>query len=823
MAASATTDPAQSGDLPPDVRAALQRIRDGSRDPADLDALRRALAAGQVQIVSGDRAVAVGASVNDAVIVTGDGNVITIIKGAASDLLAAAEYDRLTQRYLASVAERWSWLAPEETGSRIPLTDVYVMLEALPVPPPKPLSEPPDLPAELHERLEHAGLPPSAPQPPPRPVALAEALGAADHLVILGEPGAGKSTTLQFIGLCFARQVEGWAQQKLNLHENRVPLLIALRDLDPGQTIRDALEQAVFRALQDNKANLVAGQLIDHWRDANRLIILLDGLDEARDPGWVRRAIADLAASPLGRHARIVVASRRAGYVPLGASFRDYTLKPFDKPAEAEAFLAGWLNVLNKPGAAAKLLGQLSQQPALRRLLDNPLILRLCAEVYAASGEAEVSAPSGKIVRNRADLYEQYLHVLKRRAIKRRKLTEKACAKLWCVAEALAWHWHSGGANDEAATWRAVQQTGLATDECLVDKLLYDLRTPLGLIVRVDGRYAFAHQTMREYMVARRLRAAWKQDERRTRAFLRPRLHLPEWREPLALLVGGLPDDEAQRLLTWIMRARSPCERWLKRDLLLAAELVAESGKPVPEGMYPALLRAFRRWSPIRTSVVEVLGQLGNAQAVPTLLAALRDDNKGVRQAAKAALKQIHDPQVVEALLAAPRDADIFWMPEEWALLQEIRNPQAVPALLAALRDADADVRWAAVKALGAIGDAQAAPQLLTALRDDSKGVRYAAAEALGEIGDAQAVPALLVALRDDDKWVRYAAARALEEIGDAQAVPHLLVALRDAAAGVRQAAAAALGAIGDAQAVPALSAALHDRDEDVRRAAVKA
>ncbi|MCS6937679.1 MAG: hypothetical protein NZM94_00330 [Roseiflexus sp.] len=80
MAASATTDPAQSGDLPPDVRAALQRIRDGSRDPADHAVLRRALAAGQVQIVSGDRAVAVSASVNDAVIVTGDSNVITIIE-----------------------------------------------------------------------------------------------------------------------------------------------------------------------------------------------------------------------------------------------------------------------------------------------------------------------------------------------------------------------------------------------------------------------------------------------------------------------------------------------------------------------------------------------------------------------------------------------------------------------------------------------------------------------------------------------------------------------------------------------------------------------
>lgn len=189
-----------------------------------------------------------------------------------------------------------------------------------------------------------------------------------------------------------------------------MPLLIALRDLDPGQTIRAALEQAVRRALQLGETDPVAGRLIDHWGDADRLIILLDGLDEARDPGWVRRAIADLAASPLGRHARIVVASRCAGYVLLGASFRDDTLKPFDKPEEAEAFLTGWLNVLGKPGAAAELLERLRQQPALRRLLDNPLIMRLCAEVYAASGE---------IVPNRADLYERYLHVLKRRAIQR--------------------------------------------------------------------------------------------------------------------------------------------------------------------------------------------------------------------------------------------------------------------------------------------------------------------------------------------------------------------------------------------------------------------
>lgn len=348
-------------------------------------------------------------------------------------------------------------------------------------------------------------------------------------------------------------------------------------------------------------------------------------------------------------------------------------------------------------------------------------------------------------------------------------MTGEACDDLWRVAEALAWHWHSGGANDETATRRAVQQTGLATDERLVDKLLYDLRTPLGLIVRVDGRYAFAHQTMREYMVARRLRAAWKQDARRTRAFLRLRLHLPEWREPLALLVGGLPDDEAQQLLTWIMRARSPCERWLKRDLLLAAELVAESGKSAPEGMYPALRRALDQPF-VRELTAKALGVLGDQQAVPSLIVILLGDTD------------------VRTLVAVTK-----------ALGRTVDVHSAIDARAAA----------AAAEALGLIGDAQAVPFLINALYDGEEQVRKAAARALGRIGDATSVPDLIEALRDKDWQVRVAAWEALRQIRHPQAVQQLIDALRNNHGRVRAAALEALGQFDDLRAIPPLTSVL--------------
>lgn len=87
-------------------------------------------------------------------------------------------------------------------------------------------------------------------------------------------------------------------QQRLNLAEDRVPLLVVLRDLDTGQTIRAALEQAVRYVLQLSDADPVAGWLVDHWERTNRLLILLDGLDEARDQDG--RA----APSPTSRHRR---------------------------------------------------------------------------------------------------------------------------------------------------------------------------------------------------------------------------------------------------------------------------------------------------------------------------------------------------------------------------------------------------------------------------------------------------------------------------------------------------------------------------------------
>jgi HEAT repeat protein len=536
----------------------------------------------------------------------------------------------------------------------------------------------------------------------------------------------------------------------------------------------------------------------------------------------VRERIERAARSGIGR---VILTSRPAGFLTLGG-LQEYTLKPFaDARQEALPYLKGWLQAL-KPEwqaqveeKAQSLIEQMQTSAALRRLLNNPLLLRLSAQHFVATGA---------IARNRADLYRQWVEEAWDRA-RQRGAAEQDKQQYLTALQALAWHMHTGGDTSAAALQTALRNAGLAADDHTAADLLHRLREQTGLLARLSeahtDRYLFSHMTLREYLVAMRLLNAWRRDARCTRRFLNLRLHLPDWREPLALLAGLLDAADAQRLLTWIMRARSPEERHLHRDLLLAAKLAVESGHgQIMRGiLVPRLLRVLRGrrvGDSVREAAAKALGRIGDAAAVPGLLAALGDADADVRRAAAKALGEIGDAAAVPGLLAALRDAD--WR-VRWAAakaLGEIGAP-AVPGLLAALRDESWQVCEAAAEALGEIG-APVVPGLLAALRDADWRVRRAAAWAL-RIGDAAAVPGLLAALRDAYWRVREAAAKALGEIGDAAAVPGLLAALRDAYADVREAAAKALGWIGDAAAVPGLLAALRDAYWRVREAAAKA
>lgn len=106
-------------------------------------------------------------------------------------------------------------------------------------------------------------------------------------------------------------------------------------------------------------------------------------------------------------------------------------------------------------------------------------------------------------------------------------------------------------------------------------------------------------------------------------------------------------------------------------------------------------------------------------------------------------------------------DAPWFWMVA--SALGDIGDAAAVPALIAFMQHPNLELRPAAVKALITIGNTAAVPSLLALLAHDDGELRLYAAAILGRLGDRRAAaPLQRVAASDPDNQVRVAASNAL-------------------------------------------------------------
>ena len=276
------------------------------------------------------------------------------------------------------------------------------------------------------------------------------------------------------------------------------------------------------------------------------------------------------------------------------------------------------------------------------------------------------------------------------------------------------------------------------------------------------------------------------------------------------------------------------------------------------------LMRTLSAWALAR---IEPTNQAAREQAIPLLIASLKNKNPRVQIAALKGLADLEpqpaqwvpalttlmaegDPGLVgEALgtLAALGDAatpalvEALKRPEaRWraAMLLARIGPKAraaVPALVGALGDKDPDVRREVLFALGSMGAEAASSEgtIVKSLDDPEVRVRASAAYALGRIGQPAkvAVTHLKKSLESPDSILRVVSAWSLVQIApkDPQvvrdALPVLMQGLQNQNVAVRRGAAEALGALGPAgrPANKQLQSATHDPDETVRKAATTA
>lgn len=255
-----------------------------------------------------------------------------------------------------------------------------------------------------------------------------------------------------------------------------------------------------------------------------------------------------------------------------------------------------------------------------------------------------------------------------------------------------------------------------------------------------------------------------------------------------------------------------------------------------------------------RAYAIESLGRIGDKRAVPKLIELLADDDAIASSNALIALGKIPDVRALRAILPLLESPESDVQRHAIEALGEIGDPRAVPGLVKLLPHADEFQQDTLVDALVKIGDVNASEALLPLLGNcrielllklllwvkkakppaatsvvlellehSQSAVRRQAVDALGEISDLHTFAPISELLSHDSSFeVRAAAAKAIGKISQKRAIPLLEHALRDEFT-VRCAAVIALGTSGDPSVAAALLSMLRDVTPEVRYHAVTA
>ncbi|SDN00086.1 NACHT domain-containing protein [Actinacidiphila guanduensis] len=240
---------------------------------------------------------------------------------------------------------------------------------------------------------------------------LDEVLAANQRVVVLGDPGGGKST----LSLKLAYDI---ARNAFPASAARVPILFVLRDHIEGLRSGKETMSGILESICRNPYNIQppAGA-IDYLLENGRALIIFDGLDELTDTS-LRRKVTDFVESFVYRYPAtpVLVTSRKIGYseAPLDDSlFFACTLAELQEEQVA-LYAKKWFSLdqsVDRKNRAELADSFVRESNFVQDLRRNPLMLSLMCGIYAS----EHYIPS-----NRPDVYQKCAELLFERWDKQR-------------------------------------------------------------------------------------------------------------------------------------------------------------------------------------------------------------------------------------------------------------------------------------------------------------------------------------------------------------------------------------------------------------------
>ncbi len=217
-------------------------------------------------------------------------------------------------------------------------------------------------------------------------------LGEGGTLLILGEPGSGKTITL----LQLARDLIARAEAEI---DRRIPVVL---NLSSWATEKQAIAKWIVEELSSKYD--VPRKIGQQWVEKQELLLLLDGLDEIRDLEKRNACVTALNAFQQEQATEMVVCCRMKDYEELGDRLKLQSALAL-QPLTTEQIQA-YLDSLQSNLIVLKTL--LIEDESLQELSQSPLLLNIM--VFAYQGIEVADIPVSTIASNcKKQLFDDYV------------------------------------------------------------------------------------------------------------------------------------------------------------------------------------------------------------------------------------------------------------------------------------------------------------------------------------------------------------------------------------------------------------------------------
>ncbi len=491
------------------------------------------------------------------------------------------------------------------------------------------------------------------------------------QLVILGDPGSGKTTFLNFLTLCLAgarlHPDQGFLDRLSVPQQNGqraanwtygalLPIRVNLREFAHSlpEKSRKGNAGMMWQHITDMLGEQDLGDFAKQVKRAlqkGKCLVMFDGLDEvpdARQRQIVKQTIEDFGKTYGG--CRIIVTCRVLSYTDPEwqlSSFPAVTLAPLSRHA-IHTFIINWYTTLARLNAVERKTAKLKAEAlrtatmSLEDLAQNPMLLTVMAVVHTYRG---------MLPRERARLYDDCVNLLLW-DWQRSKQIEPGQWQLGILEELDTREERLVNALCEVA-YNAHQAQGAQTDPSHIpqreilctlqnyldgdwgkaQKFCEYVETRAGLLVgkgsdkQQGAMYAFPHRGFQEFLAGRFLVAGW--DFARRAADLAAGSDI--WHEVLKLSVGHLVYN-SQEITRTLDAINLLCKKAMPvtdnewRSIWLAAEMLnivgrgaAEQDKHIGHEVVPRVIEQLARLvqsgklTPVeRAQAADALGTLGD-------------------------------------------------------------------------------------------------------------------------------------------------------------------------------------------------------------------